>query len=102
MSRDRSLSPRINIGRPPSPPLPYSPDRDHFSSDNMLRRDRPKRSPERSVHEHLTRQEHFFGSVNNYTYILCYMQFLKVYEIVFYFYINTISIEIKKLTFICN
>lgn len=59
MSRDRSLSPRVNIGRPPSPPLPYSPDRNHFSSDNVLRRERPKRSPERSVHEHLTRQEHF-------------------------------------------
>lgn len=58
-SRDRSLSPRINIGRPPSPPLPYSPERDMFNSDNMLRRDRSKRSPERNIHERPPRPEHF-------------------------------------------
>lgn len=59
MSRDRSLSPRMNIGRPPSPPLPYSPERDHFNSDNMLRRDRSKRSSERNAHERPSRPEHF-------------------------------------------
>lgn len=59
ISRDRSLSPRMNIGRPPSPPLPYSPERDHFNSDSMLRRERSKRSPERSAHERPSRTEHF-------------------------------------------
>ncbi|XP_060848905.1 serine/arginine repetitive matrix protein 1-like isoform X3 [Rhopalosiphum padi] len=60
MSRDQSLSPRVNMVRPPSPPLPYSPERDHFNSDNnMLRRDRPKRSPERNVHDRPPRPEHF-------------------------------------------
>lgn len=59
MSRDRSLSPRINMCRPPSPPLPYSPERDHFSSDNMSRRDRAKRSSERNVHDRQQRPEHF-------------------------------------------
>ncbi|XP_025415311.1 pollen-specific leucine-rich repeat extensin-like protein 1 isoform X2 [Sipha flava] len=58
MSRDRSLSPRINMGRPPSPPLPYSPERDNFNSD-MLRRDRAKRSLERNVHDRQQRPEHF-------------------------------------------
>lgn len=58
-SRDRSLSPRINIGRPPSPPLPYSPDRDLFNSDGIMRRDRSKRSPERNIHERPPRSEHF-------------------------------------------
>lgn len=51
MSRDRSISPHSNIGRPPSPPLPYSPDRDHFNSDNKSHRDRQKRSPDRKIHE---------------------------------------------------
>lgn len=58
MSRDRSLSPRMNIGRPPSPPQPYSPERDHFNSD-LLRRERPKRSPERNSHDRPPRAEHF-------------------------------------------
>lgn len=57
-SRDRSLSPRNNNDRPPSPPQPYSPDRDHFNSDNMLRRDRQKRSPER-IRERSPRSDHF-------------------------------------------
>jgi len=57
MSRDRSLSPRI--GRPPSPPLPYSPERDHFNPDSLLRRERSKRSLERNVHERPPRPEHF-------------------------------------------
>ncbi|CAH1736921.1 unnamed protein product [Aphis gossypii] len=60
MSRDQSLSPRITMARPPSPPLPYSPERDHFNSDNnMLRRDRSKRSPERNAHDRPPRPEHF-------------------------------------------
>lgn len=58
MSRDRSLSPRINTGRPPSPPLPYSPESDNINSD-MLRRDRAKRSSERNVHDRQQRPEHF-------------------------------------------
>lgn len=57
MSRDRSLSPRINIGRPPSPPLPYSPERDRFNSDVILHRDRSKRSPERN--DRSKRPDHF-------------------------------------------
>lgn len=62
MSRDQSLSPRVNMTRPPSPPLPYShsPERDHFNSDNNItRRDRPKRSPERNAHDRPPRPEHF-------------------------------------------
>lgn len=59
MSRDRSLSPRLNIGRPPSPPLPYSLDHDRFNSDNMARRERIKRSPERSIHDRPPRLDHF-------------------------------------------
>lgn len=58
ISRNRSVSPRNNIGRPPSPPLPYSPERDRFNSD-MLRRERSKRSPERNLHERPPRSEHF-------------------------------------------
>lgn len=57
MNRDRSLSPRMNMGRPPSPP-PYSPERDHFNSDG-LRRDRQKRSPDRNIHERPPKPEHF-------------------------------------------
>ncbi|KAL5236230.1 hypothetical protein ACI65C_003640 [Semiaphis heraclei] len=64
LSRDRSLSPRINMIRPPSPPLPYSPERDHYNSDNnMLRRDRPKRSPERNVHDRPPRPGHFLEQI---------------------------------------
>lgn len=59
-SRDRSLSPRINMVRPPSPPLPYSPGRDHFNSNNsMSRRDRSKRSPQRNSHERPPRLDHY-------------------------------------------
>ncbi|VVC30025.1 Hypothetical protein CINCED_3A010267 [Cinara cedri] len=67
MPRDRSISPQSNISRPPSPPLPYSPERDRFHSDNMLHRDRPKRSPERKVHERPSRDFTDQHKMNNFS-----------------------------------
>ncbi|VVC42561.1 Hypothetical protein CINCED_3A002685 [Cinara cedri] len=67
MSRNQSISPQSNISRPPSPPLPYSPNRDHFNSDNMLPRDRPERSPKRKIHKRPSRDFKDQHKINNFS-----------------------------------
>ncbi|KAL5238567.1 hypothetical protein ACI65C_005977 [Semiaphis heraclei] len=64
LSRDQSLSPRINMIRPPSPPSPYSPECVHYNSDNnMLSRDIPMYFPERNVHDRSPRPDHFLEQI---------------------------------------
>ncbi|XP_050440486.1 serine/arginine repetitive matrix protein 1-like [Adelges cooleyi] len=59
VSRDRSLSPRRG-SRPPSPPLPYSSNIDHYAETNTHRDSRSKRSSDRNVHDRNSKKHNKF------------------------------------------